>query len=131
MSSNQGVSFTQQSGAAPWTQRDSSRGFALTTPGGVQAVYMIGGHAKVINYRSSEVWLSSNSGTSWALLQNAPFIGRDHFATVVTSNNIVVVLGGKQQLLSVGGNHLGMNVSGHILGTLRGRTASPLLLRLC
>ena len=109
LTSTNASSFTQQTGAAPWTQRDSTRGVAMTTASGTEVIYLMGGHAKVINDRSSEVWVSSDLGATWVLLGQAPWLGRDHFQAVLTPNNIIVMLGGKADYLTVGGNHLGLN----------------------
>ena len=106
---NGGSSFTQETNAAPWTQRDSSRGFAMMTSSGTEVIYMMGGHAKVVNIRSSEIWLSSDSGVHWALLTSAPWLSRDHFTAVLDQQQHHRRPRWQVRLDSTGGNHIGMN----------------------
>ena len=92
---------------APWSQRDSMGSFANNYPVG-KVLTAIGGHAKVEDFRPNEVWASSDSAKTWRLLTKAPFIGRDHFTTLTTPNNIIVVVAGKNDVVVPAG-HLGMN----------------------
>ena len=94
-------------GTAPFSQRDSMSAWAANYPLG-KVITAIGGHAKVEDFRPNEVWVSSDSARTWSLLTKAPFTGRDHFTSLVTSNNIVVVVAGKNDVAVPAGKQ-GMN----------------------
>ena len=107
-SSNQAASFTQRS-TAPWSERDSQNGWVHKAPLGATVLYAIGGHAEIENTRPNEVWVSSDSGSTWRLLSYGPFLGRDHFGAGITSSGIMLVVGGKLMAENALKSHLGAN----------------------
>jgi hypothetical protein len=115
MSSNQGVTWQAQTLAAPWDIRDSIMGAAYySTQLQKTIIISSGGHDDTtLNFRPNEVWASSDLGVSWTLFPRAPYIGRNHAAMVAASNGVLVVVGGKSDL--VGTNTL-LNTTNKNLG---------------
>ena len=110
VSTTQGASFTFVS-TAPWSQRDSQRGYGSQQPLGKVIQYAMGGHAENENVRPNEVWVSSDAGASWTLLAYAQWTGRDHFTALVTPQNVMLMVSGKLDAVntSPAKGHLGTN----------------------
>ena len=65
-----------------------------------------GGHDddSTLNFRPNEVWGSSDQGVTWTLFPRAPYLGRNHASMQVASNGVMVVVGGKTDVVTVTGN---------------------------
>ena len=111
MSTTQGVTWQLQTAAAAWDIRDSMMGVSFYSTQ-LQKVVIIhsGGHDdSTLNFRPNEVWGSSDQGVTWTLFPRAPYLGRNHASMQVASNGVMVVVGGKTDVVTVTGNGTNSN----------------------
>jgi hypothetical protein len=87
-STDQGATWTQITGAAPWTGRDSHTSVALLDG----SIVLMGG---VGNGFRNDVWLSTDNGATWSqLTAAAEWVGREGHTSVALPDGSIVLMGG-------------------------------------
>ena len=88
-SSDAGATWVQHASGAPFGNR---MGFALTWIGSQSALLMAGRNAA--GYDFNDVWRTDDSGTSWSLVANASWAGREEFGSIGFGGSELFVAGG-------------------------------------
>ena len=97
-SANGGATWTRRSMAAPWERRTQADGESYRSEAlGVDVLYVANGiGVKPASYnRINDVWVSSNSGSTWAAVTlAAPYYGRQDSQLLVTATGALLVVAG-------------------------------------
>jgi PKD repeat protein len=91
-SSNNGITWTQQTLHADWQSRDFSS-MVVESDG---TLVLMGGYDYNDDFIAfNDVWNSTDNGATWTLVNSSSgWVGRYDFATVVMPNNDIIVMGG-------------------------------------
>jgi type II secretory pathway component GspD/PulD (secretin) len=89
-STDNGVTWTQQTTATSWSERKFHISVAL--PDG--SIVLMGGYS-LFNSRTNDVWRSSNNGVTWTQqTAAASWVGRDSHTAVTLPDGSIVLMGG-------------------------------------
>jgi hypothetical protein len=90
-STDQGATWTQMTGAAPWTGRDRHTSVAL--PDG--SIVLMGGRDFRKGVRFNDVWRSTDQGATWTQMTTAAeWTGRSGLSSVALPDGSIVLMGG-------------------------------------